>query len=107
MTDHIEDMDELQVRSFVFNDFLRASDELNELNAPQRRVDTSSWGHPWNHLGRKSGVGTGSGGSAPRLGPDNVPNYSQSRTTRHSRGQGNKGIVGLSPEVVGPSRGAI
>jgi hypothetical protein len=65
-------MDGLQVRRIVLADFLRASDELNELNAPSIRVDTSSWGHPWNDLERRSSVGTGPGGSGSRLGRDNV-----------------------------------
>jgi hypothetical protein len=33
---HIEDGDGLQIRSFVLNDFLRASDELYESNTPAR-----------------------------------------------------------------------
>jgi hypothetical protein len=72
---HAEDMDGLQVRSFVLNDFLRASDEMIELSAlPPRRVDTSSWGHPWNHMERRRSVGTGLGGPAPGLVSDNVLN---------------------------------
>jgi hypothetical protein len=48
---------------------------LSDLNArPPRRVDTSSWGHPWNHLERRSSVGTGLGGPASGLGSDNVLN---------------------------------
>jgi hypothetical protein len=53
-----EDGDSLQLRSFVFNDFLHALDELHELEAPPCRVDTSSWGDLWNPGRHRSSAGT-------------------------------------------------
>jgi hypothetical protein len=54
----LEDGDSLQLRSFIFNDFLHALDELHELEASPCRVDTSLWGDLWNPRRHRSSADT-------------------------------------------------